>query len=161
MIIRDYDESIHVEGLRQCLIELQDFERSLDARLPPGRDIVDEYIPDMLDCCNRCKGKVLIALVDGRVAGYATILTKVKSEKLEDGDLEYGLISDLVVAEEFRRKGIGRRLLEEAESYAQQHQVRWLRIGVLAANETADELYASMGFSSWHIEREKDLGCAQ
>ena len=157
MLICDFEKSTHLERLRECLVELQDFERLLDPRLPPGSDIVDEYIPHMLDRCIRCQGKVLIAEVNGEVAGFATILTKVKSEELEDGDLEYGLVSDLMVLEKYRKQGLGRRLLEEAESYARANEVKWLRIGVLAGNQAADNLYSSMGFSSLYIEREKQL----
>jgi GNAT superfamily N-acetyltransferase len=125
--------------------------------MPPGSDIVDDYIPHMLDRCKRCEGKILIAEIDGEVAGFATILTKVRSEEPEDGDLEYGLVSELMVVEKFRKKGLVRRLLEEAESYARANDVKWLRIGVLAGNRAADKLYASMGFSSQYVEREKDL----
>ena len=101
MRIRDFDETTDLQHVRDCLVELQDFECLLDPRMPPGSDIADRYIPHMLDRCKRCEGKVLVAEVDGEVAGYATILTKVKSEELEDGDYEYGLVSDLVILEKF------------------------------------------------------------
>ena len=139
------------------LEELQDFERQLDPRMPSGRDIVDEYIPQMLDRCIECDGRVLIAEVNGEIVGFATILTKVSSGDLEDGDLEYGLVSDVMVVERFRSQGLGRKLLEEAESFARANGVKWLRIGVLAGNDVADNLYSSMGFSGLYVEREKDL----
>lgn len=161
MHIRDFDESVHLDALRDCLIELQDFERSLDPRMPPGADIVDDYIPNMLNRCEECQGKVLIAEIDGEVGGYTTIFTKVKSEELEDGDIEYGLVSDLVVMKKFRSQGLGRRLLEAAESYARTCDVKWLRIGLLAGNQPAQNLYGSMGFSSLYLELEKDLSSSQ
>ena len=92
-----------------------------------------------------------------KVVGFATILAKVRSEEIVDGDIEYGLVSDLVVASAHRKQGIGRKLLEAAESYARSNGVRWLRIGVLATNHSADGLYKSMGFKSLYIEREKEL----
>ena len=91
------------------------------------------------------------------VAGFATILAKVKSEEIEDGEIEYGLVSDVVVASKYRKQGIGRKLWEAAESYAKSNGVRWLRIGVLAENHSADGLYDSMGFKRIYIEREKEL----
>ena len=155
--ICSFAEHTHLDGLRECFIELQDFERELDPRMPSGRDIVDEYIPQMLDRCIECDGKVLIAEIAGEFAGFATILTKVTSGELDDGDLEYGLVSDIVVLERFRAQGIGRKLLEEAELFARDNKVNWLRIGVLAGNQAADKLYSSMGFSRMYVEREKDL----
>lgn len=156
-IIREFDKARHVQGVRECLIELQDFERNLDPRMPAGADIADAYISEMFDRCKHCGGRVLVADVDGEVAGYATILPKVKSEQIEDGDLEYGLISDLVVTEKFRRLGLGRKLLEAAELYAQACGVRHLRIGVLAGNRVAEDLYTAAGFSPLYAELEKEL----
>ena len=157
MLIRGFDESAHLAGVEACLVELQDFERSLDPRMPSGADIVDDYIPHMLDRCLECDGKVFVAEVDGEVAGFTAILARVMSDEIEDGDIEYGLVSDLVVASKFRKQGIGKKLLEAAETYAKSNEVKWLRIGVLAENRFADDLYDSMGFKKLYIEREKVL----
>jgi len=157
MLIRYFDEEAHLAGVQACLIELQDFERSLDPRMPSGSEIVDDYIPHMLDRCIQSDGKVLVAELNDEVAGFVTILTSVMSEEIADGEIEYGLVSDLVVASKFRSQGIGRKLLEAAESYAKAGEVRWLRIGVLAENYSASALYDSMNFKKLYVEREKDL----
>ncbi len=125
--------------------------------MPSGAEIVGDYIPHMLNRCIQCNGKVFVAEVDEAVAGFATVLTKVKSEEIEDGEIEYGLVSDVIVASRYRKRGIGRKLLEAAESYAKSNGVKWLRIGVLAENHSADGLYNSMGFKIMYIEREKKL----
>jgi ribosomal protein S18 acetylase RimI-like enzyme len=157
LLIRDFDEEVHLIGVQACLIELQDFERSLDPRMPSGSEIVDDYVPRMLYRCKQCDGKVLVAEVDSEVAGFTTILTRVTSEEIEDGDIEYGLVSDLVVASKFRRQGFGRKLLEAAESYAKANEVKWLRIGVLAENHSANALYESLNFKKLYVECEKQL----
>ena len=157
LLIRDFDEKVHLIGVQACVIELQDFERSLDPRMPSGSEIVDDYVPRMLYRCKQCDGKVLVAEVDSEVAGFTTILTKVKSEEIEDGEIEYGLVSDLIVASKFRRQGLGRKLLEAAESYARANEVRWLRIGVLAENHSANALYESLDFKKLYVECEKQL----
>ncbi len=156
-MIRDFNEEAHLTGVQACLIELQDFERSLDPRMPSGSEIVDDYVPYMLDRCIECDGTVLVAEVDGEVAGFVTILTRVESEEIVEGEIEYGLVSDLVVASKFRRQGFGRKLLEAAESYARANDVRWLRIGVLAQNHSANALYDSLKFKKLYVDREKDL----
>jgi len=161
MVIRDFDEQTDLDRVRECLVELQNHERALDPRMPSGEDIVDEYIPRMLFRCKTCSGKVLIAEVDGEIAGYATVLTKVSSDELEDGGIEYGLVSDLVISEAFRGKGFGRQLLDAAESYARACKVKWLRIGFLAGNQSAQNLYTSMGFSNFYVELEKNLAGSQ
>jgi ribosomal protein S18 acetylase RimI-like enzyme len=125
--------------------------------MPSGADIVDALIPRMLERCTKSHGRVLVAELNEEVAGFATILAKVTSDELEDGEIEYGLVSDVVVASKYRRQGIGRQLLEAAELYAKSRGVRWLRIGVLAENHSADGLYDSLGFKRLYVEREKEL----
>lgn len=156
-LVLGFDKARHSGGLRECMIELQEFERRIDPRMPPGADIADAYIAEMFGRCKECGGRILVAEVDGSVAGYATILPRVKTEQLEDGNLEYGLISDLVVLEKYRQLGLGQKLLEAAELYAKACKVRYLRIGVLAGNPVAEKLYASAGFSPLYTELEKRL----
>ena len=157
MKILEFDKRVHLQQLRDCIIDLQDYERSIDPRMPSGSDIVDEYVPQMLLRCKSALGQIFVAEVDGNVAGYVTILTKVSSGELEDGNIEYGLVDDLVVLQKYRGEGLGRDLLVKAEEYAKDHDVRWLRIAVLAANRSAKELYSTMGFSDLFVEMEKDL----
>ncbi len=157
VLIRSFDHDRHSQGVRACLVELQDYERRLDPRMPAGADIADAYTALMFERCKQCGGRVFVAEIDSEVVGYATILPKVRSEDLVDGDLEYGLISDLVVIEEYRGHGLGRKLLQAAENYARSCRVAWLRIGVLAQNQLPHDLYVSAGFSPRYIELEKKL----
>lgn len=157
MTIRVFDSKADMQRIRNCVIELQNFERELDPRMPSGEEIVDDYIIAMLFRCRMCDGQVLVADVDGEIAGYVTILNRVQSDDLDDGNLEFGLIADLLVRTDYRGTGLGRELMAAAESLAKQHDVRWLRISVMAQNEAARQLYASEGFAEIYIELEKNL----
>lgn len=157
MDIREYDSSTDFEELRRCVIELQDFERTLDARLPAGEEIADEYIAEMLQRCWHSEGRVLVAADGAIVAGYACIMNRVQSNDLDDGDIEFGLVADLLVRKAYRGRGLGGRLLQAAEDYARAHGVQWLRVSVMAANETAGRLYRAAGFEPLYAELEKRL----
>jgi GNAT superfamily N-acetyltransferase len=156
-VIRKYNSETDVQQLRDCVIELQNFEREIDARMPSGEEIVDDYIVAMLFRCRMCEGQVLVADVDGEIAGYVTMLNRVQSDDLDDGNLEFGLIADLLVRKAYRGTGLGRELIAAAESVAKEHDVRWLRISVMSENAAARKLYASSGFSEIYVEPEKDL----
>ena len=158
MRIREFDQNTDLGAVCRCLVELQDYERRLDPRMPPGAQIVDEYVANMLRQCEQYDGRILVAMVDGDIVGYATILTSIRNEELEDGDYEYGLVSDLVVLEPFRNQGVGRELLAAAESHARREGVEWLRIGVLSDNGAALDFYRSLGFADRYTELEKGLG---
>jgi GNAT superfamily N-acetyltransferase len=82
----------------------------------------------------------------------------VQSDDLDDGNLEFGLIADLLVREAYRGTGLGRELMAAAESFAREHGVQWLRVSVMAQNTAARQLYASTGFAEIYVELEKDLG---
>jgi GNAT superfamily N-acetyltransferase len=155
--IRKYSSETDAQQLRDCVIELQNFEREIDPRMPSGEEIVDDYIVAMLFRCRMCDGQVLVADVDGEIAGYVTMLNRVQSDDLDDGNLEFGLIADLLVRKAYRGTGLGRELMAAAESVAKEHDVRWLRISVMSENAAARKLYASSGFSEIYVELEKDL----
>jgi len=157
MNIRPYRSDTDGEQLRACVIELQDFERELDPRMPPGEEIVDDYIVAMLFRCRMCDGQVLVADSNGELAGYVTILNRVQSDDLDDGNLEFGLIADLLVRKDYRGQGLGKDLMAAAESFAKEHGVRWLRISVMSENSAARSLYASSGFAEIYAELEKEL----
>ena len=143
MRIREFDEHEDLNALRACVIELQDFERSIDLRRPSGVDIVDAYIPKLLERCKKCQGKILVAEADGEIVGYVMILTRVRSEDMEDGDVEYGLVADLVIREKFRKLGFGHGLLEAAEAHAcaRLDDASWIAVAwVDARNHPGDPL---------------------
>lgn len=155
--IVDFQERLHLYAVRECLVELQDFERKIDPRMPTGVQIDKAYVAEMRKRCKTSDGKILVAQVGADVVGYATVLSKVQSDEIDAGDLEYALISDLVVKEAYRGNGIGSRLMREAEAFAIANGAKWLRIGVLAANQLVRKLYESNGFSEVYVELEKSL----
>jgi ribosomal protein S18 acetylase RimI-like enzyme len=157
MLIRKFDEDTDTGSLRGCLIELQEFERSVDSRMPAGEEIADAYMSDMFLQCAMSKGTIFVAEADGRVIGFVTLLSHCSSGELDDGDVEFALVSDIVVREEFRGLGAGRQLLEIAEKQAREDGAQWLRVSVLARNQLARNLYEGLGFAELYIDFEKTL----
>lgn len=157
MNIREFDINSDLEGVRTCLIELQNYECGLDPRMPAGVEVVDPLFADMMTRCAAFNGRILVAAEGPEIAGYVTVLARVESGDIEDGGLEYGLVTDLMVREAFRNLGVGRRLLEAAEACATECGVRWLRVEVLAQNHGARDLYSSFGFSEHIVSMEKQL----
>lgn len=157
MIIRECDRNTDFDGMRACLIELQEFERRIDPRKPAGDEIATAYISDALSQCAECHGRIFVADEEGEIAGYATVLARVRSGTLDDGDLEYAYLADLVVRAAYRGRGMGRDLIAKAETYARGEGAKWLRVCVLAENQGARRLYHTSGFSELYVDFEKDL----
>src|SRR5215510_16100190 len=150
MIIRQYQHS-DAAALRQCVIVLQEAERAIDPLLLPGAVIADRYCERIYERCREAAGKIFVAEEDSEVVGFVTVLAREPFVELDDPPGHYALITDLVVLESHRSRGIGRRLLERAEAYAKQAGSTELRIGVLSSNRKARRLYLDVGFQP-HLE---------
>jgi ribosomal protein S18 acetylase RimI-like enzyme len=149
-LIREYADK-DVGAIRDCIAELQEFERGIDERLRPGHAMAAEYLAQMLDRCHDYAGTILVAECAGAVAGFVTVLAKVPFEELDDPPGEYALVTDLLVRESFRRRGLGGALLREAERCARLAGAAELRVGVLSTNYSARGLYRGAGFVP-HLE---------
>ena len=157
ILIREYAGESDREQLRECIVELQDYERALEPCLPQGEVMADDYLRFLLRRCDECSGKVLLAVVDGALAGFVCVLTRVSPAEPDEAPLEYAYISDLLVKAAYRGRGIGQRLLGEAEILARSTGARQLRVGVLARNRAARELYGRLGFAEYHVQLNKTL----
>lgn len=157
MRIRPFDGDRDLSAVRECFVELQDFERGIDGRVPSGSEIAEEYLDLLFERCRRHDGCLLVAEVDGAVAGFVAVHARFRSDEPDDGPMELALVSDLAVLAASRRRGIGRRLLETAEAYARGRGARWLRLSVKGGNEPAKALYAKAGFRELEVHLEKAL----
>jgi len=156
-LIRDYDSARDGHRLRQCVVELQEFERRLEPSLPQGEAMADPYLAFLLERCARSSGRILVAEKDNTVAGLVAVLTRVSPEEPDEARQEYAYISDLVVVARYRGRGLGRILLEHAEALARKSGATTLRVGVLAKNHIAHGLYQQLGFNDFQVQMVKDL----
>ena len=157
MEIREFQPASDRERVRTCFVELQEFERGLDPRLPPGERIADEYLELMFRRCREFDGVVLVAELDAAVVGFVAVLTRYRSPEPDRDPTEHGFVSDLVVLASHRGRGVGRRLLRAAEARARKAGARALRLSVRAGNDGALALYSAEGFTTWKTLLEKRL----
>ncbi|HET9947543.1 MAG TPA: GNAT family N-acetyltransferase [Longimicrobiales bacterium] len=143
--------------LRRLVAEMQDFERAIVPRLPPGAEVADAYTDAMRARCEAYDGTILVAEVDGTVVGFVGIAANVPNDELDEPQGSYALVTDLAVTAVYRGQGIGRALLAAAEEHAISVGADELRIAVLADNLGAWSLYASVGFAPYLDVLRKDL----
>ncbi len=93
-------------------------------------------------------GGLLIVVVDGeRVVGSLSV-TRIKYSKGE-----HRAYVGLGMLPEYRGKGVGRAMLEEAQGWARSQGVRKLSLEVIASNKRAVALYRSFGFVEDGVNR--------
>ena len=126
--------------------------------MKPPQEVGDWYIRELLESVEKHKGRLLVAEVDGVVAGYACLLVEVSSaDQREEILYTYSQVSDLAVLSAPRGHGLGRALIAACEGIARADGQRWIRLGVLAANQDARRFYARSGFSEMWLTLEKAL----
>ena len=107
--------------------------------------------------------EVLVAEIDGAVAGYVTILPSAKHGPFAS---IYPELSDFNVFEPFRNKGIGNRLLEKAEQGVKRFSGKvCLGVGLHLGYGPAQRLYIKRGYipdgtGVWYRNKPLEMGAS-
>ena len=138
--------------------ELQAHESAIFDRMKPVDAIGPWYIDKLKTDVAKYAGTFLVADGGNALLGYATLLTEVTSADQPDEVLySYAYVGDLAVRESHRGNGVGRALIGECEKIARTAGQKWLRLGVIAANQSAREFYSRMGLEEKFLTLEKKL----
>ena len=157
MQIRECSSESDLPALRQCAVELQDFERALDPRLPEGEKMADAYLEEIFDRVRKFAGKFFLAEIDGRVVGLVTVLGAYRLEEPSATPAPFAYVDDLLVLAKYRGQGIGKALLDEAEAYARRCGRASIRLRVKGGNHPARAFYSQAGYGEYELELEKRL----
>jgi ribosomal protein S18 acetylase RimI-like enzyme len=155
--IRQADEQDRA-GLEGCFDELQSFEQSIESNRAESSLIRNAYIRGLFDDCAESSGAIFVAEVSNRVVGFVCVLSRVDSKDIIETDRDHAYVTDLVVLEPYRKAGIASELMRVAEAHAFSSGARRLRVGVLAMNTAAHNLYRQLGYRDREIVLEKTLG---
>ncbi len=109
----------------------------------PNRSVVQEDIRKgigyVLMCENRLAGYIVLAINDEPAYGA------IEGKWLSDGD--FVVYHRVAVSDEFLGKGVGTRLLLEAENYAKLNRIRSLRADTNYDNAAMLHLFNKLGYS--------------
>lgn len=93
-------------------------------------------------------GAVLVAELDGEIVGRLSVARDPHPASAHVADL------GVMVARDRRRRGVGRALMEAAESWARESGVRKLELHVFPHNTAAIALYEGLGYRREGIRQE-------
>jgi ribosomal protein S18 acetylase RimI-like enzyme len=106
-------------------------------------------------------GEILIAFLDGRPVGAVFISWDLADEpEVREHLAEVPMVFHLHVAPEHRHRGIGRKLLREAEERLRKRGHDRVLLGVDKSNQVARELYLWLGYTQPVEPELSDLGAA-
>jgi GNAT superfamily N-acetyltransferase len=136
-----------------------DFHHALDERhwnaAPDGREKFREWMAEALGEEERA---VLVAEVDGRVVGFAHAMIRGGPPVVVPR--RTGFVTDMVVAADQRRNGVGRGLFAAVEAWCRERGADDVTLTTAVRNEAALDFWRAMGFESWTYTMWKPLGRA-
>ena len=105
-----------------------------------------EQFERYLDEFSTGKRDILLAEIDAEFAGYVTIDWKPEYAFFKERSIPE--IADLNVLVKFQKRGIGSRLLDEAELLilSQTYEIAGIRVGLTADYGSAHRLYVKRGY---------------
>ncbi|WP_230531385.1 GNAT family N-acetyltransferase [Microvirga roseola] len=115
------------------------------------------YYDELMQRLAARKGRIILAEANGIIVGAMGFSLDQDAAYMSDDVRRHGTVTDLVVHEEWRGRGIGQMLLAEAERLTKAAGHKRLMIGVLVANERADRTYRQFGFEPYVSILKKEL----
>jgi hypothetical protein len=100
--IRECEPSGDRDQLRRCIVELQEFERTLESALPAAIDMADLYFDLLLKRCAGTSGRILVAEIGQTIIGLTAVLARVLPDDPDEEQTPYAYFSDLVVLPDYR-----------------------------------------------------------
>lgn len=154
--VRDAVEK-DLDRIAELWSEMIDLHHDLDERFwirkPDGEA---NFRRSMAESLGDAKRVLVVAEVDGRVAGFA--LGHINDEPTTMSERPSAYISDVSVGSEFRGKGVGRRLVDAAMETLAKFGVEDLTLLAACKNECAVGFYEALGFERQFITMWKSLG---
>jgi len=93
--------------------------------------------------------KIFVAIDNKKIVGYSFgwIETRFYHNKVK----KYVYCSDLFVLKEYRRKGIGKKLIKKFEDFCRKKGLEYLQLSTNFKNKIGKKIYPSIGFKECEI----------
>lgn len=128
---------------------LNQFEAAIEDDRKAGRAAAELCYEQMLAKIAVHGGAVILAEIGGEPAGFLAWRIEEDEPYVRDDLIRHAEIAELYVAERFRRSGVGRALMQEAERMIRAQSLPRLFIGLLDGNEAAEATYRGMGYRAY------------
>ncbi len=125
------------------------FEAELTGDRKRDRAAAAAYYDELQQRLAKRNGRIVLAVAGGVAVAAMGFALDEDAAYVTDDVRRHGTVTDLVVAEDWRGRGIGRMLLEEAERLTREAGLKRLVIGALVANEKAEGAYRAFGFTPY------------
>ena len=152
-IIREYTHA-DIAAVKQCIEELQEYERLMDPHRIEGVKIAHDYLEHLLKVCEQGVGKIFVVEINNEVVGMISVYIEDDKKHCRTSH-RFAYISDLIVMKEHKNDGVVKELIETAETYARTQNVSSIQASILKNHEESLQGYFRNGFQEWEIRVRK------
>jgi hypothetical protein len=124
--------------------ELMDFHSNLDSFYTRSQDGPSNFRKHLESLFESEDDALLVAEVSGKTIGYAKICISQYPPVFEMD--KFGLISDVAVAKQYRRKGVGEALFNRSMDWFCEKGIERVELRVASVNPVAQGFWKKMGF---------------
>jgi ribosomal protein S18 acetylase RimI-like enzyme len=152
--IRDAHEA-DLDAVVDLWEELARLHEGLSERFSLAPDLRQKWSSYLRERFAEIRTKLIVAEEDGKIVGFMLCMLEPNIPVYKEKKI--GLISDVFVKEERRRKGLARKMLDSAVAWFKKNKVRTVRLNVAADNLEARAAWRMLGFEAFMIDKRLDL----
>lgn len=142
--LKDFDKVLEIK------LESKVEERKYNPSLEPVNKVIANYKEYLTNDLKSEWRAVFIAIEKDKVIGIIT--AKIYRTLIVAGDERRGYISNLFVSPEFRRKGTGSKLFDEAIEWLKSKGAKGLTLEIHSLNKDKVKFYHKKGFKDFTIK---------
>lgn len=137
---------------------IQEHERAGVPELKPGSEIGPAYAERLVRTVSARNGLILVARAAEEPVGFTCAWIEHDDDPLLREDARsHAYVSDIFVVEAWRRRGVGRQLLDAIETDMRRRGCRRFRIGSKAGNLAGLSFYEAAGYQQYEITFTKSI----
>ena len=155
--LRDFEPTADKPAALAFILGSQLCEAGFEADRRTDPAVAGDYYAVLTARLARQQGLIYVADNAGRAFGWAAFAFEEAAVYVVETERRFGYIAELFVIEAERGAGVGRALIGACEAEARRLGLRQVRIGLLAANHRAADIYARSGYAPYAAELRKYL----
>lgn len=137
----------HIPEIVEVWKEFMDFHKDIDPNLAMSKNGHLKFADHLRDLIEAEENHILVVLDKNRVVGYSLSQVRKNTPVFERETI--GLISDMAVTSDYRRQGIGEKMLRIILEWFAVQGIDRIELSVIARNQVGYSFWKKHGFKDY------------
>lgn len=135
----------HIPGMTRLWMEFMYFNSAAEPYDTKGQNVLSQVANHFKSKIKSPDSLLLVALESDNVVGYS--YSEVAAKSALDPDVTVGYIYDMAVTPQYRKKGIGREMLERIRTWFRSRNVREIELSAITRKIIDKSFWEKQGFN--------------